>query len=55
MVNPPFNLATITTKGGDLGARYEFDGPFDTFVSADLTATYIKSPRTVSIPGAGEC
>ena len=51
LVNPPFNLATISTRGGDLGARYEFDGPFDTFVTADLTATYIKANSFYPGPG----
>lgn len=51
MVNPPFNLATISTKGGDLGARYEFDGPFDSYVTADLTATYIKANSFAPGPG----
>ena len=54
LVNPPFNLQTITTKGGDLGMRYELDGPFDTFVTADLNATYIKDNSFYPGPGGAD-
>lgn len=51
MTNQQINSSQVTTKGGDVGMRYEFDGPFDTFVTADLQGTYVA--KNSFFPGAG--
>ncbi len=45
------NLNKVTTDGYDLGLQYEFDGPWDTIINSDLTATYVK--ENTFYPGAG--
>ena len=42
MTNQLLNASQVTTKGFDLGARYEFSGPWDTEVIIDLLGTYVK-------------
>ena len=41
-VNGLSNLAGVSTDGFDVGAVYEFDGPWDTRVNMDLQGTYVK-------------
>jgi len=45
------NLGGVSSDGFDLGASYEFDGPFDTLVNLDLNSTYVK--ENTFFPGAG--
>lgn len=42
MTNQLLNSSEVTTKGFDFGVRYEFSGPWDTEVVADLQGTYMK-------------
>ncbi len=51
LVNRNVNSSQVTAKGGDMGLRYEFDGPWDTFVTADLNGAYNR--RNTFNPGAG--
>ena len=51
MTNQLLNASSVTTKGFDVGTRYEVSGPWDTEIVVDLQGTYVKL-NTLS-PNAG--
>lgn len=51
MTNQLLNASAVSTRGFDLGIRYELDGPWDTFVTVDFTGTYVD--KNTFYPFAG--